>query len=165
MDVHRILGNADDGAVVPVSLWGSRIYSQWEMGESVKPVYQDRFGSDGNCLEACIATLLDLPLAAVPNLGGDATYEENMAKFLASQGMMYVLVEGPGKIEKELLAEMFKAGDVYHIIEGICNDGAPHAIIGLNGQQDFDPHPPFVQHETGPGLKRVDGWGFIVKRL
>lgn len=131
----------------------------------MKPVFQNRFGEGGNCLEACVASLLEISLDEVGYFGGDKTYESGMAEFLASRGYIYVLVDAPNKLERDMLEAMFAAGNVYHIMEGVCKDGAPHAIIGLNGEQDFDPHPEYVQHESGPGLKRVDGWGFVLRRL
>jgi hypothetical protein len=126
----------------------------------VKPVFQDRYGSiDGNCFEACLASLLELPLGGVPELGGDDVYEDNLARFLAGQGCLYVLVRGPSNPELGILTAMFKQGDVYHTIEGVSPRGGPHAVVGLNGRAAHDPH------EGGGGLMREDGWGFLLRRL
>lgn len=126
----------------------------------MKPVFQDRYGSiDGNCFEACLASLLELPLHDVPELGGDAVYESNLARYLAGQGCLYVLVRGPSNPERGILAAMFNSGDVYHVIEGISPRGGSHAVVGLNGKTVHDPH------EDGGGLMREDGWGFLLRRL
>jgi hypothetical protein len=108
--------------------------------------------------EACIASLLEIPLSEVGDFGGDDVFEDNLAQWLAKRGLIYILVNGPDFLENEMLQAMFAQGDVYHIIEGISPRGGPHAIVGLNGKPVFDPH-------DGTGLWKVDGFGFLLKRL
>lgn len=127
----------------------------------MKPVRQTKYGpNEGNCLESCFASILEIPLSEVGYFGGDDVFEDNMAKWLAKRGLIYVLVNGPDFMENEMLQAMFAQGDVYHILEGISPRGGPHAIVGLNGKPVFDPHAEGVE-----GLWKTDGWGFLLKRL
>jgi hypothetical protein len=127
----------------------------------MKPVKQDKFGPRvGNCFEACIASILEIPLHEVPDFGGDDVFEANLARFLAKRNLIYVLVNGPDAMESEMLAHMFAQGDVYHVLEGISPRGGPHACVGLNGRLAFDPHGSGME-----GLWKTDGWGFLLKRL
>lgn len=124
------------------------------------PIFQDRYGTiDGNCFEACLASLLELPLHGVPELGGDDVYESNLARYLAGQGLLYVLVRGPSNPERSILEAMFEVKEVYHVIEGVSPRGGPHAVVGRNGKTVHDPH------EGGGGLLREDGWGFLLRRI
>ena len=123
------------------------------------PVMQSRTGANGNCMEASLASLLELPLDAVPDLGTNAQWLPRLADFLSGRGLYYILVAPLDPEEQHILTPMFARGDVYHIIEGISPRGGPHACVGCNGELVHDPHP------GGHGLAKVDGFGFIGVRL
>lgn len=125
----------------------------------MRPVLQDRFGNVGNCFEACLASILNLELQDVPDLGSNDVYERNLARFLETRGLIYVLIDRPNELEKQMMQHMFAARVVYHVIEGTSPRGGPHACVGKNGLIVHDPH------KGGGGLIKVQGWGFVVKRL
>ena len=103
----------------------------------MRPVDQDRFyskelGTRGNCLQAAVASILDLPLAAVPNFmdadsahGFWAAYEE----FLRARGFEYI--ELPGN----------HCPDCFYLASGSSPRGVKHAVIMRDGKLVHDPHP------------------------
>lgn len=106
------------------------------------PQTQSRVGPHGRCFPACLASILELPEAAVPG------YEDGVYGWLARRGLRYetVPVDAPAPVG-------------WHIIEGLSPRGGQHAIVGLNGQPAWDPHP---QDGTGRGLKVPERWGLLL---
>jgi hypothetical protein len=96
-------------------------------------------GQHGDCMRACIASLLDLPIADVPHFaqidadGGD-NFWIGVTDFCRSRGFAFVTVKG---------SFVWSADPIYHIIAGPSPRaaGVHHAVIGLNGRVHFDPHP------------------------
>ena len=104
----------------------------------MKPVRQTVFydkeaGIHGNCLVACLASLFDLPIGAVPALNtmGDEWFDAFLT-FLNHQGYEY---DGPGSIEE------LKSSKGYVIVCGKAARGVLHAVIYKDGERFFDPHP------------------------
>ena len=57
----------------------------------MKPVFQTRFGRDGNCWPACIASILDLPLEETDHLAcANEDWDERTMKFLKERGLSYI---------------------------------------------------------------------------
>ena len=114
----------------------------------MRPVTQSRTGGNGRCFPACLASILELPERAVPDL--DNTKEWEVNDFLRPYGFTYM---------------EFPAEDVgpvgYHIITGKSPRGGLHAVVGLNGRMVHDPHP---RDGTGRGLARVDNYGILLPR-
>lgn len=102
----------------------------------------------GDCERAVIASLLDKPIATVPNFNqiarGDATiYWEEIHKYLLPLGYAYLTLPYrhggaffgvPSDLEDKVL---------YHGMSGRSpRDPATfHAVVGCNGKVVFDPHP------------------------
>ena len=115
----------------------------------MKPVNQSRISYvDGDCLRACIASVLELPLEDVPAYLKDdmgARYNEWLQRF-----NLYLLCVrfDPG------------IGPVgYHLIEGPSRNGKDsHVAVGLSGKIIHDPDP------TSRGKFKGDGnyWVFVV---
>jgi hypothetical protein len=105
----------------------------------VKPVFQDKFGEkDGNCLEAAIASVLEIPLSAIPFFGNDDNRDwwNHQSDFLAKYGLVAFDVDpsGFGKEDKQRLG--------YHLINGKSpRIGALHSIVGYRGKPVHDPLP------------------------
>ena len=52
------------------------------------PVFQTRYGKgDGNCLNACVASLLDLPLSQVPDFCIDGEWFDRLYNFCNERGL------------------------------------------------------------------------------
>ena len=115
----------------------------------MKPVDQSRISyEDGDCLRACIASVLELPLEDVPAYLNDdmgARYNEWLRRFNLS-----------------LLAIRLDPGiDVpagYHLIEGPSRNGKDsHVAVGLNGKIVHDPDPTSRGEFKGGG----NYWVFV----
>lgn len=104
----------------------------------MKPVDQTTFGAgEGDCLAACIATILGIPLAEIPNVcaesaGPQSTWLERLNAWLRSRGWVAVLVEGgPGPW----------ADGLPLIVTGPSPRGLLHATVWRGGEMVHDPHP------------------------
>lgn len=90
----------------------------------------------GNCMQAAIATILDLPLEEVPHFL--QSYEDiwwaNMQAWLATRGWQIVA----------LPLDYLAPGIVpigYHLMHGrTCRD-SDHVVVAKDGVMVFDPHP------------------------
>lgn len=105
----------------------------------MKPVMQTRLGADGNCFEACIASILEIPLEEVPDLGGAATPEKwatIINVWLAKRGLQYVELD-----YQEDGDALWRCISTYHIIIGHELRGVYHAVVGKNGKPVHDPYP------------------------
>jgi hypothetical protein len=98
------------------------------------PVTQTEIGVDnprGNCLMACVASILEVPLESLPDLyerekAGDHWFTV-LAEVLASHGLKPI--EGGKR-------------DLYHIGVGPSpRSDMPHAVVMLGTEMVHDPHP------------------------
>jgi hypothetical protein len=127
-----------------------------ERNRKVIPVMQTKIGEDhGNCFEACMASILEIPIYRVPDFPRDDTeFIQALEDFLLQYGLFYLQVETNDPVMKVA----FKRGDAWHVIEGTSERGGPHACVGLNGKLVHDPHP------GGHGLVDTDCFGLLVSR-
>ena len=105
-------------------------------------VKQDKFGEEGNCLTACIASIFDLELGDIPNFcepDPDYAWFEKLNIWLSKRGLFYL----EATFKRNELDELFLDNKVIHIITGRSPRSATllHAVVGLNGRMIFDPHP------------------------
>lgn len=103
------------------------------------PVYQTQFGSKGNCMQAAIASILELPLDHVPDFGADRTaYEFNHAldNFLFTKGFGVVCVD-VGK------SDNYDPVGCYNILSGPTSPDHDrlHATVGKGNKVIHDPFP------------------------
>ena len=123
------------------------------------PITQTRVGQNGNCFNACIASILEISLSAVPEVPGDGyEFYDAVNRFLARYGLYYYVV---GADDPDI-EHVFRDGDTYHTVEGTSPRGGPHACVGLNGRIVHDPHP---QDGTGRGLDVVENYGLFGSRM
>ena len=101
----------------------------------MKPVDQDIFHNDPqgrvwNCLQACIASMLELELNEVPHFAAmpDSTWFDEMCKWIESKGFALYDVDG------------LDAGDDYVFAIGKSPRGVSHVVIYKNGEMVHDPH-------------------------
>lgn len=94
-----------------------------------------------NCLEACIATIMDVPLEFVPHLNGKNQpgphWSAALNEWLAQWDWAYLEVGS-------LPPSDYKALNInlYHVIVGpSVRDEEFHAVVGRNGRMVHDPHP------------------------
>ena len=138
----------------------------------MKPVMQTRFGwPEGNCTEACLASMLGLDIEEVPDLfvacdrrdgviGGD--WIGVIDSWLRTRGLSLLWIDlnsvhGAAQI-------MSRRGEFMHLMSGgsprIRKEGFEHMVVAVNGRMVHDPHP------DGSGLEgKVTGHGYIVKLI
>ena len=129
----------------------------------MKPVMQTDFTfENGNCGEACVASILEIKLSDIPPLHNPNdpkdghTYCKNMRKFLFKFGLSYVDISmNEGHDPKDF----FK--DCWVLATGpsprATEDWHKHGVVWRNGKVIHDPHP------DGTGLKEIEMYGLFVK--
>lgn len=114
------------------------------------PVFQTKFGHQGSCFTACIASILEISLNDLPNF---VEYNEKwilkLWDFLEPKGLTYTSVNWKANSPPERIP----AG--YHLINGYAPRGFRHSVIGFRGVMIHDPFP------RGNGLITVEDWGVI----
>lgn len=131
----------------------------------MKPVYQTRRnGANGNCFEACVASILELSLDQVVDLASAHEHGDWLQTFMdwcTIHGLYYVETS-PVKFKTQQAGKRKDGetafGDCYHIITGISPRGNyKHAVVGRNGKTVHDPFGP----DAEPMMERCS-FGFIV---
>ena len=98
----------------------------------------------GDCQRAVLASLMDLPIAEVPHFAQLAAESKDSSySFWAA---VYDFCESRGYVYKPhvmLIYHLREGVDLYHQISGPSprGNGVWHAVVGLNGEVFFDPHP------------------------
>lgn len=110
----------------------------------MKPVDQTRFGGPdappdevGDCFAACMASILELPLASVPpDLGSSAEWFGHCNDWLRSRGL--ALISFNWDVDQECA---WPKG-AWHILSGRSPRGDwDHSTVGVEGAVVHDPHP------------------------
>ena len=117
------------------------------------PVMQTRFGVTGNCMQACVASILELPLEEVPdfcNIASEDTWFTQMQAWFEGHGLWYVEVR---------FTYEPKFPDGYYLVSGDGPRGLRHVCVARAGEIVHDPHPP---HPDGSGVTNVTEYGFVV---
>lgn len=84
--------------------------------------------TQGNCLQAAVASILDLPIETVPHFVLKDTWWNDMISFAKEAGYRFILDPKPGKYE-------------YVLMCGVAMRGTQHVTIYKNDEPFFDPHP------------------------
>jgi hypothetical protein len=95
-------------------------------------------GTRGNCFQACLASLLDLPIEKVPDFHEMGTdWADSFYDFLDRNGCYFYGTPSFNAIASE------KGIDGYVIVGGTSPRGiiSGHSVIYKDGQPFFDPHP------------------------
>ena len=118
----------------------------------MRPVYQNLFGErhgknrGGNCFQAALASLLELPLSQVPDFCNDcrSDWYDRFISWLRKRGYSAIHLE----VTSEQLSCPnlgFGSAESFHgcflLISGKSPRGIPHTVIYRGGQLIHDPHP------------------------
>jgi hypothetical protein len=108
-------------------------------------------GERGNCLSACVASLLEIPIEWVPDftreLSGPVTPQPlKLNAWLNSVGLEALYYE------TDIMHPNHGCPDGYYIMTGWSPRGRPHVVIASGKTIVHDPHP------TRVGLTRIDGF-------
>jgi len=114
----------------------------------MRPVTQSRTGEHGTCFRASLASILNLKEKQVPDFG-ESNEDPGIDTFLAKYGLHYQEVP---------IGDVAPTG--YHVITGISPRGGMHAVVGLDGQIVWDPHPPELN--DGQGLAKPKYYGLLL---
>jgi hypothetical protein len=124
----------------------------------MKPVDQTLFGPRpngkvGNCVSACIASLLDLDVADVPYFMGtdsepDDLWKKRINRWLAPRGFSFMHLKTDGK-------RFAHWPPGYFILMGRSPRGL-HAVVAKGEKIVHDPHP------SRTGLKSIDGFAVLL---
>ena len=112
----------------------------------MKPVDQTRFGDEeGNCFQACLASVLEIPLDKVPDFcsmySEDNWHSEVQDWLMRFYGMSMLCVKCPvGNVLRGLT----------FIAAGLSERFVEHAVIMRDGKVIHDPHP------SRTGLQQVN---------
>ena len=116
---------------------------------------------NGECVRAAYATILGMPIDAVPRLDPAAAAADGQdqgdreREWLASIGLGLVEISAPPEegLPQEVLDCM---PEVPHLMSGISPRGFGHRVVGIGGRLLFDPHP------SRDGLVTVYSVGLLV---
>lgn len=98
------------------------------MREVTQTILHDQIpGVPGNCLQAAVASLLDLDLDDVPHFIEHTGWLQYLADWARDRG--YLIIARP--------PESVRMGIAY----GPSPRGVQHAVVWLDGRVAFDPHP------------------------
>ena len=113
------------------------------------PVYQTndpgRFGptDNGDCLRACLASLLELPLKAVPHFMETAekarTWPIALAKWLHGRGLDLDVLHPPGDVPAVLKYMAAHHPSEHYMLLGRSGPDFGHVVIGKGGKIVHDP--------------------------
>ena len=107
-------------------------------------IYQTKFGGidapveeRGNCWQAAVASILELPIGEVPNIiewNEDMVWFDNFREWLEQYGLGAIGLSTDGNITIQ----------GYHLIEcksTTLKNGELHVVVGLNEKIVHDPNP------------------------
>jgi hypothetical protein len=129
----------------------------------MKQVYQTKFGEpEGNCFNACVASILECSLEDLPDLYEIEQTGENWLVGLnnALRPIGYGIVHIPASEEKP--CEAYIPEGCHFIASGMGPRGLLHSVVMRQEKE----RPVFVHDPIGPkyrGLKGVSSFQLIVK--
>lgn len=122
----------------------------------MKPVFQDRFGYPmGNCWEACLASLLEVPLEVIPDgrtEGGSRGSWQEMNQWLIENFHVSLCC-----IYHDGLCWPVGPRDQHYMLGGTTEGGIAHAVVAKGGRVVHNPNP-----KPGSDLVSVSMVEFIV---
>lgn len=116
-------------------------------------IKQTKFGKEGNCLEACIASLLEIDINSIP------CYKEKNWNVLLNEWLIknhncYLL---PLDAKECLISFRKIMKNTIYIASGNSPRNMFHAVLYKNNKMIFDPHP------SNEGIEKIECIDFIVK--
>ena len=117
----------------------------------MSPVFQRtgaKTGEHGDCFSACMASVMDLPLAAVPNFNVNMTNGETLAvhnirklrKWLHTKGYSYAEIGYQMPTLRNMLDHMYNLiPDTTYLLMGRTNTYRVHCVVAKGGDIIHDP--------------------------
>jgi len=106
----------------------------------MKKLNQTKYGEEGNCFAACIASLFEVEIADIPFLAEYKNWDEylNVLNSILRNKFEVILLHGEFKGWADYLKENYI--DSYYIVSGDSNKGLEHAVIYKNGELFHNPN-------------------------
>ena len=121
----------------------------------MNPIYQTIFTvPGGNCLQACLASILNLPLESVPhfaNIENDDWWIQ-CQDWCRQFGIYPIYIPADGVKDPYFLKG-------YHLITGETSAGHSHVVVGCDGKVVHNPIP------EGTGLAKITGYILFVSTM
>lgn len=119
----------------------------------------------GDCFPACIASILELPRAAVPHVYEGEGWADTSGKvgmkrlrdWLATIGLYYFEFE----LEADKAPAWLIGFEAHYTISGLGGRGVRHVCVGFDGKIAHDPHPSRSGIEPDDGKYLI---GLFLKR-
>jgi len=130
----------------------------------MRPVLQTRVGRRGNCYQACVASILEVPIDEVPDQALGRTPEEYvhiLRGWLAPRGLSLIAATLGPYTPEELLPELWHAG---YWIAGIATNSRDldHAVVMRGNTVVWDPHPTPHNWEPYVANPHINGIAMFV---
>jgi hypothetical protein len=106
----------------------------------MKKLNQTKYGEEGNCFAACIASLFEVEIADIPFLADYKNWDEYLSVLnsILRNKFEVILLHGEFKDWEDYLKENYI--DSYYIVSGDSNKGLEHAVIYKNGELFHNPN-------------------------
>jgi hypothetical protein len=106
------------------------------------PVKQTKFGDEGNCFAACIASLLECDINCVPFLAKDEDWDEYATRLNSFLKENHQIILSWDEYIPDNYSDFVNLDlkDSFYIVSGKAARGFEHAVIYKNGILKHDPH-------------------------
>ena len=108
----------------------------------VGQVNQDKFGEEGNCMQACLASFFNISLEEALELKDEEGWFDQLQEWCLERGFVALSVLAKDDIK-------FRG---MHFLGGESHRGMSHLVLVFDGEIVWDPHP------DNTGLKTIEDW-------
>lgn len=97
---------------------------------------------DGNCFAACVASILELPIDAVPNFrsSGNGWWHE-WQEWLAPKNLALLGWDSDDLGDEKVRADTLRGYSICTVRYELPSGGLNHSVVALNGVIVWNPHP------------------------
>lgn len=104
-------------------------------------VYQtDLTADNGNCLQASIASVLELPLECVPHFVPDNTWQAQYGKWLRERNMAWITLTPNLDVDAGYDEQLYPGYTLFGV-KSRKYPGGIHSVVAYNGTVVHDPNP------------------------
>lgn len=116
----------------------------------MKPVHQTKFGGEGNCLNACLASIFEVPIESLPEWDEHSNWYEVLTRYMVDTfGVQPIEVHLKHIAPEDFwIPAMGYSSDVYwaplegyYMVNGKSERGLEHSVVAKGGHYVHDPHP------------------------
>ena len=107
----------------------------------MKPLMQTRFGEEGNCFAACVASILEVSIDEVPWLEDPENWQDyslRLNNYLKERHDLKLFAFGFESITSHFPDALT---DGYYIVSGKIHGGLEHSVVHKNGELVHDSNP------------------------